>query len=100
MKHQLVFQFEGEDYDALVGIEDALVVGLGLSAEVDGHDMGSGESNIFIITENPVATFKKARDILRVGGLLPATFKVASRPLNAEIYTILWPPGLSQFRIA
>ncbi len=56
MKYQLVLQFKGDtlrDYDSLIGIEDALIPELGSSAEVDGHDFGSGTANIFIYDEKP-----------------------------------------------
>ena len=48
--YQLVLQFAPKalpDYDALVALERQLTGQLGESA-VDGHDMGSGEANIFI----------------------------------------------------
>ena len=50
MKNQLVLQFRGdslEDYDAMISLEDELIETLRDSAKVDGHDVGSGEVNIF-----------------------------------------------------
>lgn len=100
MAHQLVIQFNGADFDGLIAIEEALIEGLGTSANVDGHDIGSGQSNIFIITTEPMGTFQRARDIISNAGLLPATFKAASRPLGSDVYVALWPPGLANFSIA
>jgi hypothetical protein len=55
---QLVLQFattEGLDsYDKLIRFEKTLIPVLGKSAEVDGHDFGSSEINIFILTEDPL----------------------------------------------
>ena len=52
MEHQLVLQFRGDslaDCDAMVALEHELREELGNSADVDGHDVGSGETNIFIV---------------------------------------------------
>jgi hypothetical protein len=61
MMAQLVLQFTtGEDldsFDRLIRFEEELISVVGKTAKVDGHDFGSGEMNIFILTEDPVATF-------------------------------------------
>jgi hypothetical protein len=54
MKYQLVLQFQAEsvqEFDELVVLEELLVKKLPLDSEVDGHDFGSGEFNIFILTQ-------------------------------------------------
>jgi hypothetical protein len=59
MKYQLVLQFQAEsvqEFDELVVLENLLVETLPLQAEVDGHDFGSGEFNIFILTDLPKAS--------------------------------------------
>ena len=56
MKYQLVLQFYAssiEDFDQLIEIEEMLESTLGNLHEVDGHDFGSGEMNIFIHTNDP-----------------------------------------------
>jgi len=100
MKHQLVFQFDGLDFDTLISVEDALIKGLHSSADVDGHDIGSGQSNIFIFTEDPVGTLHKAREIFHDCGLLSIAFKAASRRVGENHYVILWPPEMSDFQVA
>jgi hypothetical protein len=60
MRYQLVLQFRGDslaDCDQMVALEDRLIEELGRSAKKDGHDCGSGETNIFIFTTDPAATF-------------------------------------------
>jgi len=55
MSYQLVLQVRGEslsDFDAMMNLEQELAVELDDIAEVDGHDMGCGEINIFILTSN------------------------------------------------
>jgi hypothetical protein len=101
MRFQLVVQFrpsESLDFERLVSIEDALISELGDLALVDGHDMGSGEFNIFILTDNPVGTFQCAQLLLHemkpVGSM-----NVAYRDLNQEDYVIVWPPNLNHFSI-
>ena len=60
--YQLVLQFCGDslqDLDELIALEDELIEQLGDSADVDGHDVGSGETNIFIFTSDPKQTFER-----------------------------------------
>lgn len=67
MRYQLVLQFRGDtldDLDEIVELEDSLVDQLPKSAEVDGHDVGSDEVNIFIHTSEPIGTFAAIRPIL------------------------------------
>lgn len=67
MDYQLVLQFPGDslgDFDAMVALEDELTEELGDSADVDGHDAGSGETNIFILTSDPGATCNRVRSVL------------------------------------
>ena len=99
---QLVLQFRGDslaDYDAMVSLEDELIGTLGDSADVDGHDVGSGEVNIFIFTSNPAATFEQLKPTLESGGWLNKV-TAAYREVAGEIYTAIWPPGSrAKFRI-
>ena len=103
MKYQLVLQFRGDtlaDYDAMIALEDRLIEDLGRSADVDGHDCGSGEVNIFIHTNNPAATFQRVAQTLReIDRLSDVT--AAYRDLTGEDYTVLWPEGSQkEFRVA
>ena len=66
--YQLVLQFRGDsldDYDAMIRLEDDLIAELQGVAEVDGHDMGSGEANIFILTSDPRRTLERAKPVLK-----------------------------------
>jgi hypothetical protein len=98
MRFQLVLQFRGDslaDYDQMIALEDRLIEDLGHSAKVDGHDCGSGETNIFIHTSDPAATFWRVRHTLQQEGRLAAV-TAAYRELNGEQYTVLWPEGAKQ----
>ena len=85
------------DFDRMVEAEariDALLLGLG---RVDGHDAGSGEGNIFIFTDDPKLAFQKALPCLDERDR--DTARVAYRETAGEDFTILWPPGLKEFRV-
>lgn len=93
MQYQLTLQFAGDslgDYDAMVALEDELTEQLGDSADVDGHDCGSGETNIFIFTPDPAATFQRMRPVLERARQLQAV-TAAYREVDGERYTVIWP---------
>lgn len=95
MQYQLVLQFRGDslaDYDAMVALENDLIAELGDSADVDGHDVGSGETNIFIITSDPVRAFQASKVVLERNRCLGAV-TVAYRPVDGDDYTPVWPEG-------
>ena len=95
MRYQLVLQFRGDtlaDYDTMVALEDRLIKDLAHSAKVDGHDCGSGETNIFIFTSDPAATFDRARPVLTRRQCLQ-TVTAAFRQVSGEDYTVIWPEG-------
>ena len=103
MQYQLTLQFRGDslaDYDAMIALEDELSEQLGDVADVDGHDCGSGETNIFIFTPDPAATFQRMRPVLERARQLKAV-TVAFREVDGERYTVIWPEGSQRgFRIA
>lgn len=95
MRYQLVLQFRGDslaDYDQMITLEDRLVEALGDSADVDGHDAGSGETDIFIFTSKPVATFRQAQPVLQSMGLLEGV-TAALRDVEGQQFTVIWPEG-------
>lgn len=101
MRFQLVLQFPEKDlsFDRLVQIEEMLMDAVGEEAEVDGHDMGSGESNIFIKTDDPEETFRTAKALLEDEDEF-RVLKAAYREKKAGGYSILWPKGLNSFKVA
>ena len=97
MRFQLVIQLPGDpaaDLDALVALEDEITGRLGSGAEVDGHDIGASQGNIFVLTDSPEATFAEIRPLLSANGLLGVA-RIAYRNLEGEEYTILWPESFS-----
>ena len=94
--HQLVIQFPESafpDFDELVGYEDVLILTLGDTHEVDGHDVGSGEVNFFVFTDDPTGALGTMRDA-RSGALLShPEVRVAARLIEGEDLALLWPIG-------
>jgi hypothetical protein len=93
MDYQLVLQFKGSDlldFDALVSLEDQLRELIEPLGDVDGHDMGSGEVNIFVLTADPIATFERAKPLLSEASLLNVV-RVAYREVRSEVFTVFWP---------
>jgi hypothetical protein len=94
MRYQLVLQFAGDslaDYDAMVALEDELIAEL-TDADVDGHDVGSGDTNIFIFTSDPARTFQQAKSVLERRQTLQAV-TAAYRAVDGEDYSVIWPEG-------
>ena len=101
MKFQLVLQWPFasiKDYDTLIEIEEVLVGNLGKNSKIDGHDVGSGETNIFIHTDDSIAAFNEVKATLGSRDFW-VNARVAYRELAGSEYTVLWPKDLSEFKI-
>jgi hypothetical protein len=96
---QLVLQFPArsiDDYDAMVEMEEALIDALGDRADVDGHDFGQGEMNVFIWTEDAPRTFGLAQTFL-AGNPLMSSLAAGYREQDGEVYVPLWPEDSDAF---
>jgi len=92
---KLVLQFRGgalADLDETAALEEDLIDVLEDSAEVDGHDVGSSETNIFILTSDPADTLRRAMPVLKRRKCLP-NLTAAYRPLAGEPFRVIWPEG-------
>jgi hypothetical protein len=70
MRFQAVLQWPAHsfnDYDEMVAVEDLLIAKLSEQSEVDGHDFGTGETNIFVQTDDPRRAFEEIR-FASIGG--------------------------------
>lgn len=100
MKYQLVIQWPAtsmKDYDALIEIEEVLIEKLSKMHEVDGHDIGAKEFNIFIQTDNPQSASNEVKTILSDSVYSDA--RAAYREISKSEYKILWPKSLTKFSI-
>lgn len=101
MNYLVVLQFSEDfvgDIDRIVELEDRVTEVLEDTADVDGHDFGSGEANIFIFTDTPAETFERCKTAFDAASL--AHLKAAYRHVEEETHTILHPPGLTKFAVA
>jgi len=92
MKYQLVLQFplsEDFDFDELIELETKITFELGNDHDVDGHDLGSGEINIYVHTDAPEMAFEKI--MVALGAQLTSTLKAAYRDMGSDQYTWLHP---------
>jgi len=102
MKYQLVLQWPAssiKDYDAIIEVENALVENLSAVNDVDGHDAGSGEVNVFIHTDDPKHAFNEVKAILGTRDFW-VDVRIAYREVTGSEYIILWPKNLTKFKVA
>ncbi len=102
MKYQLVLQMPFAaltDYDDMIRFEGAVTKELGVLGSVDGHDAGSGEMNIFLLTDDPAAAFDRIKPLAEAQGLL-AKLVAAYREVDGEEYVVVYPPGRTDFAVA
>jgi hypothetical protein len=99
MQYLLVLQFPEKliDFNRLVEIEDDLAEML-KDSEIDGHDIGLGEVNFFILTNKPKDEFKRLKQYL-IGKELFNSMKAAYRRTDGEEYVILCPDTLTKFKV-
>ncbi|MGK9234023.1 hypothetical protein KXS07_20990 [Inquilinus limosus] len=82
----------------MIAIEDSLIEELPRDSEVDGHDAGSGQVNIFILTDEPTKTFEDVEKILTAINAW-ANIRIAYRALERSEYAVLWPKNLKEFKL-
>jgi hypothetical protein len=101
MKYQLVLQLPAssvKDYDAMIELEETIRKSLGNLGKVDGHDAGSGEMNIFILTDHSKLVFQVIKQFLGTRDFMPE-LKVACREIGKDKFSIIHPAGLCSFAI-
>lgn len=101
MKYQLVIQFSEElygDLDWIADLEDIIDNSL-IDAQLDGHDMGSGEVNIFIEANDPINSFEVVKNILNEQKIPLENVKAGYRDFDDDKYLPLWPDNLIEFNV-
>lgn len=100
MKYVLVAQFPEPvmSYDKVMDLEDVFINKLEGIAEIDGHDIGSGEINYFIFTNNVTEVCEKILPLLT--DELKGVVKVAYRDAEGEDYSVLYPSDLASFQVS
>jgi len=101
MKFQVVLQWPAwsvNDFNRMIEIENLLIEKLSEQCEVDGHDFGAEETNIFVYTDDPLRAFEEIRAILSGHRLWPHA-RSAYRRVDGTEYTVLWPKGATNFNV-
>ena len=102
MKFQLVLQFHEENeqsFERLISLEESLEQIFKDEHDIDGHDFGSGEMNLFVHTNDPKAAFAVAKNAVLMSGL--SRLEVGYRRLDGENYIRIWPVGSNEvFKVA
>lgn len=83
----------------MIEVEDALIEKLSKANDIDGHDAGSREVNIFIRTDDPKRAFSEVNAILGSRDFW-VDARVAYREVAGREYNILWPEDLTEFNVA
>ena len=102
MQYQLVLQFSEEKYgdiDWIINMEEFLDAAL-IEAQVDGHDIGLGEVNIFLDTDTPTEAFNTIKGLFEnQDDSLLKDCKVGYRDFNLSNFIPLWPADLKTFDV-
>jgi hypothetical protein len=101
MTYQLVLQWDESslEYDALIEVEDRLIANMSVGNDVDGHDVGQGEANIFVLTGEPLSSLREALAIL-AGTAQGPLMRAGYRKLDEDIFTPVWPSTLVFFDVS
>jgi hypothetical protein len=99
-----VIQFHLDDgdpgrLDLVIQFESDLEEWLAADSEIDGHDAGSGEMNIFVHTNDPRRPFNSCRSCFRASELWRTATVPGYRHFSEDEYTPIWPPGLPNFDV-
>jgi hypothetical protein len=95
MQYQLVLRFRKsslERPDDIQLLERALAESLGDAVQLDGHDGGPREVNLFLNTPDPTAAFRRSKPALEQLALLDKV-TAAYRVEGGARFTVVWPLG-------
>nr|WP_320116645.1 hypothetical protein [uncultured Desulfuromonas sp.] len=102
MKYLLVVQFdvaEKDDFDSLIELEEKIINSIDTAHEIDGHDFGCDEFNIFIDTNEPTEASTEIQKALNNQGL-KRQYKIAYRAVEGDDYKVIYPSDFaSEFEI-
>lgn len=99
-KYRLVIQIPIDSmagFDRMIEAENRMEKALKGVSKVTGYDAGSGGGNIFIHTNTPASDFQKVLPFIAEQDR--DQVKAAYREIEGETYTMVWPPGLKEFKV-
>ena len=101
MKYQLTIQISANstnDFDEMIEFEDELIEILKDIAIIDGHDFGSGEANIFVLTNDQYETYNVIKEKY-LNATVKNKYKISCREIKNDNLVILFPDSLTDFHI-
>jgi hypothetical protein len=93
MRYVLILQFPERyfaSHDDLVAFEDRLIASMPRGCSVDGHDIGSGTTNFFVLTDAPLAAHKAFRKYLGTRAA-ERNLRISYREVAGTAFVNLWP---------
>ena len=92
MRFLLVLQFSGSSiqFEELLALEHRLGGSLRGIAEIDGHDLGPRQANIFILTGEPRVAFARIKSMV-ISAPEVGTLRAAYREISGDSFVTLWP---------
>ena len=93
MQSQLVLKFRHRPSESAAYIDaltQQLAPVLAPQARLDGHDVRADAINLFILTPDPVAAFRRAKPVLEGLGLLDKVV-AAHRFEGGVAFKVIWP---------
>lgn len=92
MQSQLVLKFRRPTLDStgIASLEQQLRDTLGDSVEMDGHNEGVRDIDVFIITEDPASTFRRCKPVLEQMQVLDRVV-AAHRFVGGLQFKVIWP---------
>lgn len=91
--YSLALAFRGravEDLEELLEVEDALYEMLAASEEMDGHEVTPQARLVYVLTDDPHATFRRLQPFLRNARLLEH-LTASATPADGGDPVVLWP---------
>ena len=101
MKYQITIQISANstnDFDEMIEFEDELIEILKDIAIIDGHDFGSGEANIFVLTNDQYETYNVIKEKY-LNATIKNKYKISCREIKNDNLVILFPDSLTDFHI-
>jgi len=94
MQYQLIFRFRKSSLERpdIESLERALTESLGDAVQLDGHDIGPRDVNLFLMTPDPAATFRRSKPAPEQLALLDKV-TAAYRVEGGARFTVIWPLG-------
>ena len=93
MDYQLVIKFWRKSlpaHDSVAAIQGELKEVLGDTATLDGYDINAKEIDLFVVTPDPKASFRRIKAVLEAREMMQGV-SAAHRLVGGARFTSLWP---------